>query len=198
MKLTKEIEDSFISLLEDRGVQLEGNVLKLIKTDNPEFQDYIDNAIQADSKARRDRLKITKQVQSQMQDLEVQKTQLEEKALENEGLLKNLEEALEAAEGAKKTAIDDLDLLQKKTQFELIGNIVNVALWVIMAVGITTTILYVVALFINGNGPDTTLIGNTWSNLLGILLTNSFSIIGTIMGVKYASETTPKKPNDSV
>ena len=109
-----------------------------------------------------------------------------------------MEEALEAAEGAKKAAIDDLDLLQKKTQFELIGNIVNVALWVIMAVGVTTTVLYVVALFLNGNGPDTTLIGNTWSNLLGILLTNSFSIIGTIMGVKYASETTPKKPSESV
>ena len=35
---------------------------------------------------------------------------------------------------------------------------------------------------------DTALLGNTWSSLLGILLTNSFSIIGTIMGVKYASE----------
>ncbi len=198
MKLTKEIEDSFIALLEDRGVQLEGNILKLIKTDNPEFKKYIDNAKEADAKARRDRLAITKQVQSQMQDLELKKTLLEEKAVENEGLLKNLEEALEAAEGAKKAAIDDLDLLQKKTQFELIGNIVNVALWVIMAVGVTTTVLYVVALFLNGNGPDTTLIGNTWSNLLGILLTNSFSIIGTIMGVKYASETTPKKPSESV
>lgn len=37
-------------------------------------------------------------------------------------------------------------------------------------------------------GRDTTLLGNTWSNMFGILLTNSFSIIGTIMGVKYASE----------
>ena len=70
MKLTKEIEDSFIALLEDRGVQLEGNILKLIKTDNPEFKKYIDNAKEADAKARRDRLAITKQVQSQMQDLE--------------------------------------------------------------------------------------------------------------------------------
>jgi len=35
---------------------------------------------------------------------------------------------------------------------------------------------------------DTTVIGSTWSNIIGILLTNAFSIIGTIMGVKYASK----------
>ena len=188
MRLPKEIEENFIAVLEEHGVQLEGNILKLIKTDNPDFQLYINNAAEADKKARRDRLKITKQVQAQYKDLEKQKTQLEEKANENDRLLKNLEHALESAESAKKDALNDLDLLQRKTQFELIGNIVRVALWIIMAVGITTTILYVVALFLKGNGPDTTLIGNTWSNLLGILLTNSFSIIGTIMGVKYASE----------
>ena len=28
----------------------------------------------------------------------------------------------------------------------------------------------------------------TWSNIIGILLTNAFSIVGTIMEVKYASE----------
>lgn len=196
MKLSAEIENSFIKLLEDRGVQLEGNILKLIETDNPHFKDYIENAKEADDKARRDRLRITKRVQTQYKDLETQKTQLEDKAGENELLLRNLEIALESAEGAKKSALEDLDLMHKKSQFELIGNIVNVALWIIMAVGITTTILYVVALFINGSGTDTTLIGNTWSNLLGILLTNSFSIIGTIMGVKYASESGPKKINN--
>jgi hypothetical protein len=37
-------------------------------------------------------------------------------------------------------------------------------------------------------GMDTTLLGNAWTNMFGILLTNSFSIIGTIMGVKYATE----------
>jgi hypothetical protein len=35
---------------------------------------------------------------------------------------------------------------------------------------------------------DTAIIGSTWSNIVGILLTNAFSIVGTIMGVKYASE----------
>ena len=45
--------------------------------------------------------------------------------------------------------------------------------------------MYVAAMLAN---KDTTILGNAWSNLFGILLTNSFSIIGTIMGVKYATE----------
>jgi hypothetical protein len=42
-----------------------------------------------------------------------------------------------------------------------------------------------ISLFMN---KDTQIIGSTWSNMFGILLTNAFSIIGTIMGVKYASK----------
>ena len=89
------------------------------------------------------------------------------------------------AENAKHVAMNDLDLLQKKSQTELIGTIVKVALGVIMSVGVITTIMYMVSLFMN---KDTQIIGSTWSNMFGILLTNAFSIIGTIMGVKYASK----------
>ena len=89
------------------------------------------------------------------------------------------------AEKSKEVALNDLDLLQKKTQTELIGTIVKVALLVILSVGVITTGLYITALFTN---KDTQIIGSTWSNMFGILLTNAFSIIGTIMGVKYASE----------
>lgn len=197
MKLTKETEQGFINLLEERGVQLEGNIVKLLEPQTDSFKEYIQNAIKADKEARRQRLKITRQVQQQNKDLENKTILLEEKAAENENLMQEIKQALVKAEEAQKNALEDLDLLQRKTQFELIGNIVKVALWVIMAVGITTTILYIVALFVNGNGPDTTLIGNTWSNLLGILLTNSFSIIGTIMGVKYASENTSSKKEEN-
>jgi len=38
------------------------------------------------------------------------------------------------------------------------------------------------------SGTDTQIIGSTWSNMFGILLTNAFSIVGTIMGVKYATD----------
>jgi hypothetical protein len=95
------------------------------------------------------------------------------------------ESARHEAENAKKVAEGDLELIQKKTQFELIGTIVKVALWVILGVGGVTTVMYLVAL---STGLDTTVIGSTWSNIIGILLTNAFSIVGTIMGVKYASE----------
>ena len=114
---------------------------------------------------------------------------------QNQKLTEALKEAEEAhietqrlkleAENAKSKAEQDLSLLQKKTQTELMGNIVRVALWVIMGVGVITTALYVFVLL---QGHDSKIIESTWSNLFGILLTNSFSIIGTIMGVKYATE----------
>ena len=93
------------------------------------------------------------------------------------------------AEHAKEIAETDLSLLQKKTQTELMGNIVRVALWVIMGVGLITTGLYIFVLLF---GHDSKIIESTWSNLFGILLTNSFSIIGTIMGVKHATQTDKK------
>jgi steroid 5-alpha reductase family enzyme len=89
------------------------------------------------------------------------------------------------AEKAKDSALNDLDILQKKSQTELITTIVKVALAVILSVGVITTIMYAIAMW---TGKDTQIIGSTWSNMFGILLTNAFSIVGTIMGVKYASE----------
>jgi len=186
----KFCNDDILQLLElskKRKVYLEGNILKLIETDNNEFADYLKEAKEKDSETRKKRLGITKQVQEQNRELA-------KKAKENDALMIDLKEALRQAEGAKEEALNDLDLMQKKTQFELIGNIVNVALWIIMGVGVTTTLLYSIALFVGS--VDTTLLGNTWSNLFGILLTNSFSIIGTIMGVKYASESGSNKKED--
>lgn len=95
------------------------------------------------------------------------------------------EQARVEAEIAKETAVNDLDLIQKKLQTELMGKIVQVALFIIIGIGITTTLMYSLSLIL---GSDTEMIGSTWSNMFGILLTNSFSIIGTIMGVKYATE----------
>lgn len=94
------------------------------------------------------------------------------------------------AENAKIAAENDLDLVQKRSQFELIGTIVRVALYVILGVGVVTTAMYLFAIL---KGTDTQVIGSTWSNIIGILLTNAFSIVGTIMGVKYASEKSQSK-----
>ncbi len=176
----KKDVDQLLKLSEEKNIFLEGNILKVIETDDEKFKKYLKEAVEKDRETRKKRLEITRQVQDQNK-------LLEKKAEEKEKLMDDLKLALSDAEGAKEAAINDLDLIQKKSQFELMGQIIKVALWVIMSVGILTTLLYVVALYTKGSGPDTTLIGNTWSNLLGILLTNSFSIVGTIMGVKYAS-----------
>ena len=97
----------------------------------------------------------------------------------------NTEKARIEAETAKQNAENDLDLLQKKNQSELISLIVRVALWIIIGVGFMTTAVYVFTMLM---GKDTQVISAAWSNMFGILLTNAFSIVGTIMGIKYATE----------
>jgi methyl-accepting chemotaxis protein len=99
--------------------------------------------------------------------------------LENSQKLKN------AIELEKDAALNDLDVVLKKSQNELIKIIVKCALAVIVGVGIVTTILYWVAIVTN---QDTQIIGSTWSNMFSVLLTNAFSIVGTIMGIKYATQ----------
>ena len=122
---------------------------------------------------------------------EVQNRELNEWKQENLRLTEELtaemakaEQAKILAENAKNEAENNLDLIQKKTQFELINNIVRVALYVIIGVGTITTGIYVYSMALN---VDTDIIGSTWSNMFGILLTNSFSIVGTILGVKYGA-----------
>ena len=90
-----------------------------------------------------------------------------------------------AIEVEKNAALNDLDILMKKSQSELIKTIVVVALVVIVGVGVITTILYWMAIVTN---RDTQIIGSTWSNMFSVLLTNAFSIVGTIMGIKYATQ----------
>jgi len=188
ISLCKKDIDQLIVLSNEKNIYLEGNILKVIESEDEDFKKYLKQAAEKDRETRKKRLDITKQIQ-------LQNAELEEKAKENESLMLEIKEALSDAEGAKEAALNDLDLIQKKGQFELIGQIIKVALWVIMSVGVLTTLLYIVALYTKGTGPDTTLIGNTWSNLIGILLTNSFSIVGTIMGVKYASDNSSKEEN---
>ena len=193
MLATKDTRDNLIELSKKK-VYLEGNILKVLQADasDKEFQEYLNVCIDKDSTARRKRLEVTKQVQNQNRELIKSQE-------DNQHLMDDLKIALEEAEGAKSEAViakkeaeklrddavEDLDTLQKKAQFELIGVIVKVALVIILGVGFITTLLYAIALF---SGMDTTLLGNAWTNMFGILLTNSFSIIGTIMGVKYATE----------
>jgi hypothetical protein len=176
--LSNDTAQQLLNLWKTKKVGLEGNVLKVIQTTDEEFQRYIDEAKQRDNETRRKRLEITKQVQSQNKDL------IESQA-DREKLMIELQESLAQSEMLKNAAVEDLESLQKRTQFELIGLIVKVALSVIGAVCILTTILY---LYVISKGLNSTIIETTWSNLFGIILTNSFSIIGTIMGVKHMAD----------
>jgi PAS domain S-box-containing protein len=117
--------------------------------------------------------------------------------IEIEKLTGNLQVELEKSqklkdsiEIEKNTALNDLDVLIKKSQSELIKVIVKCALAVIIGVGIVTTMLYWLAIVTN---KETQIIGSTWSNMFSVLLTNAFSIVGTIMGIKYATQEKPNK-----
>jgi methyl-accepting chemotaxis protein len=99
--------------------------------------------------------------------------------------LDNSKKLKDAIEVEKNAALNDLDVVMKKSQSELIKTIVKVALGVIVGVGLVTTVLYWMAIVTQ---KDTQIIGSTWSNMFSVLLTNAFSIVGTIMGIKYATQ----------
>jgi hypothetical protein len=221
IKIDSNTKKTLMDLYLKKGIGLEGNITKLIDTENDEdFKNYLKDCETKDGDKRKKRLEMTKKIQKQneelvtlneknekmMEDLQNKITEIEESKLTfevqnrelNEWKKENLEltEKLQTemmkserarvdAEAAKQNAENDLDLLQKKTQNELISTIVKVALWVIMGVGVVTTGVYVLTLFV---GKDTQVISAAWSNIFGILLTNAFSIVGTIMGIKYATE----------
>lgn len=212
--IDRKTRDQLIELWKTKKISLEGNLLKLIDPESdPEFTQYLNEAKEKDIEVRRKRLSVTAKVQEQNKELLNWKSQnetinqklkqaLDEAETFNKEMIKAKEEtesalkeaqtarveaekARQEAEIAKTSAVNDLELLQKKTQFELIGNIVKVALWVILGVGITVTLVYMICLFA---GFKTDVIGSAWVNIMSILLTNAFSIIGTLMGMKTVAD----------
>jgi len=183
---SKDTVKEAILKAKSKKVFIEGNFVKLLaKTSDAEVKNYIEECKAKDLAQRRKRLDITKQVQAQ--NIELENANILNKALllDLQNKMEELEEAKQAAESLRDEALNDLEVMQKKTQFELVGIIVKLALAVIVGVGVTTSVLYMFVLY---QGYDSKIIESTWSNLFGILLTNSFSIVGTIMGVKYATE----------
>jgi PAS domain S-box-containing protein len=114
----------------------------------------------------------------------VSKNKIEELSAKVKAELETSNKLRAAIEIEKDAAVNDLDATIKKSQNELIKVIVKSALFVIMSVGFITTIMYSFAILSN---KDTQIIGSTWSNMFSVLLTNAFSIVGTIMGIKYAT-----------
>ena len=188
MKLTfcEDTKKRLLEIGKEKGIYIEGNILKLINSEeDKKVDEYVKKATELQKAKQRKRLDVTKQVQTQNKQLKIASEDIEKAN-------SKLEIALKTAENSKENALKDLDILQKKTQFELVTVIVKIALAIIIGVGVFTTALYMFSIYY---GKETQLIGNTWSNMFGILLTNAFSIIGTIMGVKYASSNNKKQSN---
>jgi Fe2+ transport system protein B len=165
-----------------KQVQKQNSELERAQKENKRVNRQLEKALNEAIDSAEQSKKSKEEAEKAKEELEVA-LQLAEQSKEEAHKLKA------EAEHAKEIAETDLSLLQKKTQTELMGNIVRVALWVIMGVGLLTTALYV---FVMVRGLDAKIIESTWSNLFGILLTNSFSIIGTIMGVKHATQSDKK------
>ena len=181
IKLGDPARSQLLQLAGAKDIYLQGDVLNHLDDEGDEhFTAYLLTALD------RQKTEVVEDERAR-QRIEAQNNELKQAEKRNQELMNELRSALAAAESAKRAAETDLDRLQKKTQFELINIIVRTSLAVILGVGLITTVLYAFSLKTN---KDTTLIGNTWSNMFGILLTNSFSIIGTIMGIKYVTETT--------
>ena len=165
-----------------KQVQSQNADLTKWKNENERVNKELTSALEEAEESNKSMLVAKQEAEDSLE--EAQKARFEAEKARQEA-----EKARQEAENAKISAENNLDLIQKKSQFELIGTIVRVALWVILGVGIVTTGMYLLALSM---GLDTTVIASTWSNIIGILLTNAFSIVGTIMGVKYASESNMK------
>ena len=184
IKFDNETKRQLIELKKEKDIVIEGGILKLIDyADDEEFTNYIVDALGKDAESRNKRLGVNKKVQEQNRKLIASEK-------ENEKINKELKEALDKAEKAKEIALADLEILQKRTQNELVGSIVKVSLWIICGVGMITSLLFAFCTFF---GVENQVIQQAWSNMFSILLTNCFSIIGTIMGVKYASDKNKNK-----
>ena len=178
-KCTDKDKDSRRKRLEiTKKIQLQNNELSDLNEENQKMMEDLQSTL--------------KEAEEQKVKIETQNGELIDWREENEKIQQELqkemiksETARIRAEEAKTNAINDLDILQKKNQTELISTIVRVALYIIVGVGIVTTGVYVFTLIM---GKDTQVISAAWSNIFGILLTNAFSIVGTIMGIKYATE----------
>ena len=185
-KFAQYIQNSIEKDKENRKKRLE--VTKQVQIQNKELSDS-KSELEESQKSLEESLE---KIKASMEEAESSREQADQMRIEAEQARQEAEKAKEEAELAKEEAEkarekveSDLDILQKRTQNELIGTIVKVALFVICGVGFVTTAVYLLALFTD---KDTQVIASTWANIVGILLTNAFSIVGTIMGVKYASE----------
>ena len=190
IKFSKTSSEQILELV-NHNIRIEGNFLKVIDTsDNPGLEKYVKESIEKDIETRKKRLEITRQVQTQNKELVEWKEKNEQAQIDLKKALEESNKAKAIAEKAKLHAEEDLDLLVKKNQNELVNKIVSTSLIVILGVGLITSILYFYTIV---TGNENQIIESSWAKMFSILLTNSFSIIGTIMGVKHMQSSNDAK-----
>jgi len=190
IKFSKTSSEQILELV-NHNIRIEGNFLKVIDTsDNPDLEKYVKESIEKDTETRKKRLEITRQVQTQNKELVEWKEKNEQAQIDLKKALEESNKAKAIAEKAKLNAEEDLDFIVKKNQNELVNKIVSTSLVVILGVGFITSILYFYTIV---TGNENQIIESSWANMFSILLTNSFSIIGTIMGVKHMQSTNDAK-----
>ena len=190
IKFSKTSAEQILEL-KKHNIRIEGNFLKVIDTsDNEELSTYVNECIEKDTETRKKRLEITRKVQDQNKELVDWKEKNEKAQKDLQAALEEANKAKANAEKAKNSAEEDLDFLVKKNQNELVNKIVGTSLIVILGVGLITSVLYFYTIV---TGNENQIIESSWANMFSILLTNSFSIIGTIMGVKHMQSTNDAK-----
>jgi len=100
--LSKDTKKELIELLQSKNIGLEGNIVKLIDPEgDDEFKTYLKQCVDKDIAARRKRLEMTKQVQTQNAEL----TKLNEA---NQTMMEELQETLKNVEESKLTSPRDI------------------------------------------------------------------------------------------
>ena len=112
MKLTfcEDTKKRLLEIWKEKGIYIEGNILKLINSEeDKKVDEYVKKATELQKAKQRKRLDVTKQVQTQNKQLKIASEDIEKAN-------SKLEIALKTAENSKENALKDLDILQKKTQ----------------------------------------------------------------------------------
>lgn len=166
-----------------RRVQQQNTELVKWTAENQRVNDELKKALAEAEDSNKEMLEAQLDAEKALKEAEKSRFEAEKAGLE-------AEKARQEAENAKNTAVNDLEVIQKRSQFEMMGNIVKVSLFIVLGVGVTVTLVYLISLFA---GFKAEVIGSAWVNVMSILLTNAFSIIGTLMGMKTMTEKEEKK-----
>ena len=179
--MTRECIEILLEI-SDKGVYLEGALLKVISKSNTlrdeDWLEYLELAHDRDDIKSKERVELTQEALNQKTELE----KAHKKIKQQYELLKK-EKA--KVEDDVCTLEKNLKVLREKNQLKIMNNVVNICLRIIIGIGVSCSLILVFMLFF---GKQSDLVESTWSQSILLMLSNSFSIIATIQGVKSIKE----------